>query len=117
MLKVVTNYLADSVHLVVTLGEALATVAKAAGMDLGAAYEAIRISSGNSFVHETESQVILNGSYNINFTMDLVMKDMGLFDGHGPAGWRCRWRSRPWCSTSSSDGREALSATAGLVAR
>ena len=62
------------------LGEAL-TVAKAAGMDLGKAYEAIRISSGNSFVHETESQVILNGSYNINFTMDLVLKDMGLFDG------------------------------------
>ena len=37
-------------------------------------------SSGNSFVHETESQVILNGSYNINFTMDLVLKDTGLFD-------------------------------------
>ena len=78
VLKVVTNYLC-SVHLV-ALGEAL-TVAKAAGMDLSKAYEAIRISSGNSFVHETESQVILNGSYNINFTMDLVMKDMGLFDG------------------------------------
>ncbi|MCE2530427.1 MAG: NAD-binding protein, partial [Acidimicrobiia bacterium] len=43
--------------------------------------------SGNSFVHETESQVILNGSYNINFTMDLVVKDMSLFqqlaDGQG----------------------------------
>ena len=43
------------------------------------AYEAIRISSGNSFVHETESQVILNGSRDINFTMDLVLKDIGLF--------------------------------------
>jgi 3-hydroxyisobutyrate dehydrogenase len=43
-------------------------------------YEAIRISSGNSFVHETESQVILNGSRDINFTMDLVIKDVGLFD-------------------------------------
>ena len=49
-------------------------------MDLKTAYEAIKISSGNSFVHETESQVILNGSYNISFTMDLVVKDMGLFD-------------------------------------
>ena len=78
VLKVVTNYLC-SVHLV-ALGEAL-TVAKMAGMDLKTAYEAIRISSGNSFVHETESQVILNGSYDINFTMDLVLKDMGLFDG------------------------------------
>ncbi len=77
ILKVVTNYLC-SVHLV-ALGEAL-TVAKQAGMDLNKTYEAIRISSGNSFVHETESQVILNGSYNINFTMDLVVKDMSLFD-------------------------------------
>ena len=77
VLKVVTNYLA-SVHLV-ALGEAL-MVAKQAGMDLNTTYEAIRISSGNSFVHETESQVILNGSYNINFTMDLVIKDMSLFN-------------------------------------
>ena len=38
------------------------------------------MSSGNSFVHETESKVILNGSYNINFTMDLVEKDMSLFN-------------------------------------
>ena len=53
---------------------------KAAGMDMNTAYEAIRISSGNSFVHETESQVILNGSRDIGFTMDLVIKDVGLFD-------------------------------------
>ena len=76
-LKVLTNYLC-TVHLV-ALAEAL-TVAKAAGLDLNVAYEAIRISSGNSFVHETESQVILNGSRDINFTMDLVIKDVGLFD-------------------------------------
>jgi 3-hydroxyisobutyrate dehydrogenase len=80
VLKVVTNYLA-SVHLV-AVGEAL-MVAKQASMDLATTFEAIRISSGNSFVHETESQVILNGSYNINFTMDLVIKDMGLFDSLG----------------------------------
>ena len=77
VLKVITNYLA-SVNLV-SVGEAL-TVAKKTGMDLKIAYEAIKISSGNSFVHETESQVILNGSYNISFTMDLVLKDMGLFN-------------------------------------
>ena len=76
VLKVVTNFLA-SAHLA-ALGEALMT-AKQAGMDLNTTYEAIRISSGNSFVHETESQVILNGSYDINFTMDLVVKDMSLF--------------------------------------
>jgi 3-hydroxyisobutyrate dehydrogenase len=77
VLKVVTNYLC-SVHLA-ALAEAFA-VAKKAGMDMNTTYEAIRISSGNSFVHETESQVILNGSRDINFTMDLVVKDVGLFD-------------------------------------
>ncbi|WP_300518733.1 NAD(P)-dependent oxidoreductase [Aliiroseovarius sp.] len=76
ILKVVTNYLATA-HLIAN-AEAL-VVAKAAGMDLNVAFEAIRISSGNSFSHETESQVILNGSRDISFTMDLVKKDIGLF--------------------------------------
>lgn len=76
VLKVVTNYLATAN--LVSCAEAL-TVSKAAGMDLNVAYEAIKISSGTSFVHETESQVILNGSRDISFTMDLVAKDIGLF--------------------------------------
>ena len=76
ILKVLTNYLATAN--LVTLCEALVTASKA-GMDLNTTYEAIRISSGNSFVHETESQVILNGSRDINFTMDLVSKDVGFF--------------------------------------
>jgi 3-hydroxyisobutyrate dehydrogenase len=76
ILKVVTNYLATAN--LVSLAEALVT-AKLAGMDLNTTYEAIRISSGNSFVHETEGQVILNGSRDINFTMDLVVKDASLF--------------------------------------
>jgi len=76
ILKVITNFLATAN--LVSCAEAL-TVAKAAGLDLRNAYEAIRISSGTSFVHETESQVILNGSRDISFTMDLVAKDIGLF--------------------------------------
>ncbi|MEM7745482.1 MAG: NAD(P)-dependent oxidoreductase [Pseudomonadota bacterium] len=76
ILKVMTNYLATANLL--TLAEALTTM-KAAGLDLATTYEAIRISSGNSFVHETESQVILSGSRQIDFTMDLVLKDIGLF--------------------------------------
>lgn len=76
VLKVMTNYLATANLL--TLCEALTTM-KAAGLDLATTYEAIRISSGNSFVHETESKVILNGSRDINFTIDLVRKDIGLF--------------------------------------
>lgn len=76
VLKVVTNYLATAN--LVSIAEALVT-SKAAGMDLATTYEAIKISSGNSFVHETESQVILNGSRDISFTMDLVLKDVSLF--------------------------------------
>ncbi|MEL7257931.1 MAG: NAD(P)-dependent oxidoreductase [Pseudomonadota bacterium] len=76
VLKVITNYLATAN--LITCCEALVT-AKAAGMDLNTTYEALKISSGTSFVHETESQVILNGSRDISFTMDLVKKDIGLF--------------------------------------
>ena len=76
-LKVMTNYLA-TVNLT-SIAEALTTM-KALGMDMNVTYEAIKASSGNSFVHETESQVILNGSRDISFTMDLVSKDVGIFN-------------------------------------
>lgn len=76
VLKVMTNYLA-TVNLL-SLCEAL-TVMKASGMDLATTFEAISVSSGTSFVHETESQLILSGSRDVNFTMDLVLKDIGLF--------------------------------------
>ena len=76
ILKVITNYMATAN--LVSCAEAL-TVAKGAGMDLKVAYEALKISSGTSFVHETESQLILNGSRDVSFTMDLVAKDIGLF--------------------------------------
>jgi 3-hydroxyisobutyrate dehydrogenase len=76
ILKVMTNYLATANLL--TVCEAMTTM-KAAGIDLATTYEAIAISSGTSFVAETEGQVILNGSRDISFTMDLVKKDIGLF--------------------------------------
>jgi 3-hydroxyisobutyrate dehydrogenase len=75
VIKLVTNMLAF-IHLV-ALGEAL-MLAKQGGVPLATAFEVIRASSGNSFVHETESQVILNGSYDIGFTLDLAVKDLGL---------------------------------------
>ena len=75
-LKVMTNYLATANLLSVC--EALTTM-QAAGMDPATTYEAIRISSGTSFVHETESQLILSGSRDVDFALDLVMKDIGLF--------------------------------------
>jgi 3-hydroxyisobutyrate dehydrogenase len=73
VIKVITNMLAF-IHLVAD-GEAL-MLAKRGGVDLGLAWQVIKASSGNSFVHETEGQLILNGSYNINFTMDLARKDL-----------------------------------------
>jgi len=76
VLKVMTNYLATANLL--TLCEAMVTM-KAAGIDMATTYEAITVSSGTSFVAETEGQVILNGSRDIEFTMDLVLKDIGLF--------------------------------------
>ena len=80
VIKVITNMLAF-IHLV-ACGEAL-MLAKKGGIDLGIAYEVIKNSSGNSFVHETEGQVILNGSYDIGFTMDLALKDMGFAIEYG----------------------------------
>jgi 3-hydroxyisobutyrate dehydrogenase len=77
VLKVITNYLATA-HLA-ALSEAWLVSSKM-GIDANVAYQAIKASSGNSFVHETESQVILNGSREISFTMDLVLKDISLFD-------------------------------------
>ncbi len=74
VIKVITNMLAF-IHLVAA-GEAL-MLARRAGLDLAQSFEVIKASSGTSFVHETESQVILNGSYDIGFTMDLACKDLG----------------------------------------
>ncbi len=80
IIKVITNMLAF-IHLVAA-GEAL-MLAKRGGLDLAKSFAAIRASSGNSFVHETESQVILNGSYNIGFTLDLACKDLGFAHAMG----------------------------------
>jgi 3-hydroxyisobutyrate dehydrogenase len=74
LIKVITNMLAF-IHLLAD-GEAL-MLAKRGGLDLAQAFHAIRASSGNSFVHETEGQLILNGSYDVGFSMDLACKDLG----------------------------------------
>ncbi len=80
VIKVITNMLAF-IHLVAD-GEAL-MLAKRGGLDLKTAWEAIAASSGTSFVHETEGQLVLNGSYDIAFTMDLALKDLGFAMGFG----------------------------------
>ena len=80
VIKVITNMLAF-IHLVAD-GEAL-MLAKRGGLDLKTAWEAISASSGSSFVHETEGQLILNGSYDVAFSMDLALKDLGFAMGFG----------------------------------
>ena len=75
VIKVITNMLAF-VHLVAD-AEAL-MLARRAGLDLAQAFAVIKASSGNSFVHETEGQLILNGSYDVGFSNDLALKDLGL---------------------------------------
>ncbi len=73
------------------------------------------MSSGNSFVYETEGPLILNGSYNVNFTMDHEIKDLALFDDLGKGlgvplelshlcvdiirDWLKRFVPRVWSST------------------
>ena len=80
IIKVITNMLAF-IHLK-ACGEAL-MLAKRGGLDLGQAWHAIAASSGNSFVHETEGALILNGSYDIAFNIDLALKDLGFALGFG----------------------------------
>jgi 3-hydroxyisobutyrate dehydrogenase len=80
VIKVITNMLAF-IHLVAD-AEAL-MLAKRGGLDLAQAWNAITASSGTSFVHETEGQLILNGSYDIAFSMDLALKDLGFAMGFG----------------------------------
>ena len=80
IIKVITNMLAF-IHLKAS-GEAL-MLAKRGGLDLGQAWEAIKASSGTSFVHETEGALVLNGSYDVAFNIDLALKDLGFAMGFG----------------------------------
>ena len=74
IIKVITNMLAF-IHIAAT-AEAYMLAAKG-GIDLRLAWEVIKASSGNSFIHETESTTILSGSYDIGFSLDLSCKDLG----------------------------------------
>ena len=75
VVKVVTNMLAFVNLVAASEGMMLA---RKYGVDMDAIWKGIRHSSGNSFVHQTESKLILSGGYNVNFPIDLVLKDLGL---------------------------------------
>lgn len=80
IIKVITNMLAF-IHLK-ACGEAM-MLAKRGGLDLGQVWHAIKASSGTSFVHETEGALVLNGSYDVAFNIDLALKDLGFAMGFG----------------------------------
>ncbi len=80
LIKVISNMLC--LIDLVAAGEAL-SLAKAGGLDLGKAYEAIKASSGNSQEFEDWAPVILNGSLNTGFTLDLGCKDLGFVSDLG----------------------------------
>jgi 3-hydroxyisobutyrate dehydrogenase len=81
IIKVITNMLAF-IHLKAT-SEAL-MLAKRGGLDLAQAWHAIAgLVRQFSFVHETEGALILNGSYDIAFNIDLALKDLGFALGFG----------------------------------
>lgn len=75
VIKVITNTIAF-VNLI-GLAEGMMLAAKA-GLDLGTAHKAIGASYGGSYVNDTEMQVVLNGSFDGNFTIDLACKDLRL---------------------------------------
>jgi 3-hydroxyisobutyrate dehydrogenase len=74
IIKVISNML-SFIHIAAS-AEAF-MLAKRGGIDLRLAWEALCASSGSSFILETESQTILSGSYDVGFSFDLCLKDMG----------------------------------------
>merc|ERR1712070_974641 len=59
------------------MGEAM-MIAKKSGVDMKVLFDAIRISSGNSFCWETEVPLTLQGSYWPDFTAENMVKDLNL---------------------------------------
>ena len=74
-IKVITNMLAF-IHIAAS-AEAF-MLARRSGIDLRLAWEILRASSGDSFILQTESTTILSGSYDVGFTFNLCLKDLGL---------------------------------------
>ncbi len=61
----------------VAIGETLCTARKA-GLDMQLVFDAIRLSSGNSFCWETEVPRMLKGDYYPDFTAEMMHKDITL---------------------------------------
>ncbi len=79
IVKVITNLLALG-HLIMA-GEAF-MLGNQAGIDPKALLEGIQASSGNSYTIEKEMPLVYNGSYDVEFSMALACKDLGLTMKH-----------------------------------
>jgi len=75
IIKIFSNMLC-AVH-DVAIGEALC-VCKKAGLDMKLVFDAMRVSSGNSFCWETEVPRMLKGDYYPDFTAEMMHKDISL---------------------------------------
>ena len=80
IIKIFSNILC-AVH-DVAVGETLC-VAKKAGLDMKLVFDAMRVSSGNSFCWETEVPRMLKGDYYPDFTAEMMHKDISLGDELG----------------------------------
>jgi len=75
VIKIYSNVLC-AVH-DVAIGETL-SVCKKMGLDLKLVFDAMRVSSGNSFCWETEVPRMLKGDYYPDFTAEMMHKDISL---------------------------------------
>lgn len=73
--KVISNMLAAA-HTLLTAESMM--LAKKSGVNLDVFFQAIRKSAGNSFVFETEGPLILNQTFDPDFTVGLQCKDLNL---------------------------------------
>eukprot|EP00435_Cladocopium_sp_Y103_P010676 s1111_g2.t1 len=78
VVKILTNMLCAVQDC--AMGEVM-MIAKKCGVDLKLLFDAMRISSGNSFCWETEFARVMDGSYYPDFTAEMMAKDIELGQG------------------------------------
>mmetsp|Transcript_93634 Transcript_93634/g.166607 ORF Transcript_93634/g.166607 Transcript_93634/m.166607 type:complete len:374 (+) Transcript_93634:67-1188(+) len=78
VVKILTNMLCAVQDC--AMGEAM-MIAKKSGVDMKLLFDAVRISSGNSFCWETEFARVADGTYFPDFTAEMMAKDIELGQG------------------------------------
>jgi 3-hydroxyisobutyrate dehydrogenase len=109
--KVVSNMLSFVHH--VALGEALAAGARAE-IDLWQMRDALLAGYGGSFACSEGAPLILDGSYNPNFTLDLVLKDFALARELSKE-LACGWKLIPEVEAYYEQARQQYGGDAGML--